>query len=63
MGVIHGIGGVRQAPALKDAIGGFLAGVSNPNTARAYATALRERALWRLPYESGLEQQPNGQWR
>ncbi|GAA3519963.1 integrase/recombinase XerC/integrase/recombinase XerD [Streptosporangium album] len=41
MGVVRKIGVERSVPALKDAIEGFLAGVSNPNTARAYATALR----------------------
>ena len=41
MGAVHKIGVERSVPALKDVIEGFLAGVSNPNTARAYATALR----------------------
>ncbi|MEV8634193.1 site-specific integrase [Streptosporangium sp. NPDC051023] len=41
MGVVHRIGAERPAPVLKDAVKGFLAGVSNPNTARSYAMALR----------------------
>lgn len=41
MGVIHRIEAERPAPVLKDAVKGFLAGVSNPTTARSYATALR----------------------
>lgn len=41
MGVVRKIGVERSAPVIKDAIEGFLAGVTNPNTARAYATALR----------------------
>ncbi|WP_246082822.1 hypothetical protein [Nonomuraea diastatica] len=41
MGVVHKIDVERSVLALKDAIEGFLAGVSNPNTARGYATASR----------------------
>ncbi|RCG28714.1 site-specific integrase [Sphaerisporangium album] len=52
MGVVHRIGADLQAPALKDAIEGFLTGVSNPNTARAYAAALRALAEKFGPYTS-----------
>jgi len=44
MGAVQRIETERPAPALKDAIEGFLARMPNPNTARAYSTALRALA-------------------
>ncbi|MER5624395.1 hypothetical protein ABT061_25515 [Streptosporangium sp. NPDC002544] len=44
MGVVHRIRAERQVPVLKDAVEEFLAGVSNSNTIRSYATALRALA-------------------